>query len=369
MDQGELEAAKAAFQDADVNHSWDPYTLTSAMRLYGLLGNAQEAERLFQRVSAMGNTMSRTGDLRIRLQVDPQDSQAAAEIGQLQSELTAHGLANFSHQRSVSATCLNGADCICCTAQTVDGENGNGDGRGARHLFPYPRNLRREKSRLISTRNGVPTLQDTITVLRRGIPGTAMPAYDDLTDSQLRLLAEEVHALRRDGLREQYLEELAYYDDPVDDQDVKDFVVRMSTPGEVIEVPAMPPPTEASLRRGKELFIQQACHSCHGDDGRGLPNQVWYDERGFPVRTRDLAYEPLKGSQDAQAVYLRVAAGMPGTPHPANTTLDQQQLTDVVQYCLSLSREPKVHLTNFQRAELASGRDYVMSQTLPGDSQ
>ncbi len=84
------------------------------------------------------------------------------------------------------------------------------------------------------------------------------------------------------------------------------------------------------------------------------------------VRTRDLAQEPLKGSQDATAVYLRIAAGMPGTPHPANTTLSEQELTDVVHYCLSLSREPKRQLTDFQRAALATGRDYVGRRTLSG---
>ena len=41
--------------------------------------------------------------------------------------------------------------------------------------------------------------------------------------------------------------------------------------------------------------------------------------------------------------------------------LSERQLTDVVQFCLSLSREPKTALTDHQRAALATSRAYLAS--------
>ncbi len=289
MEQGNLVAAEQSFAAAQVQSSWDPNMLISAVRLYGLLSDAQQAEQLFQRVATVGNGVTRTGDLRIRLQLDPADQQAADEIAALQRDVQAKmrepagavaaALADLPEQRRLYM--LHCADCHA--------EDGSGDGRAARHLFPYPRNLRHERSRLVSTRNGVATLDDTLTVLRRGIPGTSMPAYDQLTEHELRLLAEEVHTLRRSGLRDQYLQELAYFEELVDEADVQQFVQRMSTPGEVIKVPTIGPATAASLEPGQQIYLQQACHSCHGEDGAGLANQQWYDGaawRSAPVTWR-----------------------------------------------------------------------------------
>jgi hypothetical protein len=52
---------------------------------------------------------------------------------------------------------------------------------------------------------------------------------------------------------------------------------------------------------------------------------------------------------------------MPGSPHPSCSDVSQQSLIDVVQYCLALSREPKLSLTDDQRATLATSRDYLAS--------
>ena len=364
MDQGDFPNAERWFERAGVQHARDPRFLMSALRLRGMQGKSPQAERLYQRIAAVGDRVTRTRDLRTRLALDPSDVAAAAEIEQLREDLSVEMTAldalptasATEDERSSPARRLFLLHCGAC-----HGPDGNGDGLAARHLFPPPRNLRWESSRLVSTNNGVPTLDDTVTVLQRGISGTSMPAYDDLNDDELRLLAEEVHRLRREGLREQLAGALALQGEEVVEDDVEESVDLLTSPGDAIVVPPIGPAAPSSLARGKEVYLELGCANCHGEDGAGDAGQIWHDERGFPVRARDLARESLKGGHDATSLYLRITAGMPGSPHPSSPGLSERQLTDVVQFCLSLSREPKTALTDHQRAALATSRAYLAS--------
>jgi mono/diheme cytochrome c family protein/Flp pilus assembly protein TadD len=364
MDRGDLPGAERWFERAGVAQARDPLLLMSAIRLLGIQGKSSEAELLFQRVAAVGDPITRARDLRVRLTLDPGDAAAAGELNRLMQQLrnemsspeNSPAKSSTQDERSSPGRRLFALHCGAC-----HGPEGDGNGLAEPHLFPPPRDIRSEPSRLVSTKNGVPTLEDTVAVLRRGIPGTSMPSYDDLTDDELRLLAEEVHRLRREGLHERLVSVLELQGEEVFEDDVRESVDLLTSPGEAIVVPPIGPAVPASLARGKEIYIEQGCASCHGEDGAGVADQIWCDERGFPVRARDLARELFKGGQDAASVYLRIAAGMPGTPHPASSGLPQQPLIDMVQFCLSLSLKPKKVLTDHQRASLATGRAYLVS--------
>lgn len=364
MDRGDFSSAQRWFDRAGLGKTRDPRFLISAVRLRGMQGKAPEAERLFQRIAAVGDRVTRTGDLRVKLAIDPGDAAAAAEIKQLFQSLSVEltlleALPTESaaeDRRSSPGRRLFVLHCGAC-----HGPQGDGGGLAARHLFPPPRDLRGETSRLVSTTNGVPTLDDTVTVLRRGIPGTSMPSHDDLDDDQLRLLAEEAHRLRRQGLRQRLVNELELHGEEVGEYDVEEYVDLLTSPGDVIVVPPIAPATASSLVRGKEIYQEMGCAFCHGEDGAGAAEQIWHDERGFPIRPRDLVRESFKGGRDGASVYLRIAAGMPGSPHPSSSGLSQRQLIDVAQFCLSLSRQPKKVLTDHQRAALATSRAYLAS--------
>lgn len=364
MDRGDLAGAERWFDRAGLAQTREPRFLMSALRLMGLQGKAAEAERLFQRVAALGDRVTRIRDLRQRLELHPDDTGAAAEIRRLTEELDAQMTSSevlatesaAEDEQSSPARRLFVLHCAAC-----HGAEGDGNGLGARHLFPRPRDLRWEFSRLVSTDNGVPTLDDTVAVLRRGVPGTSMPAYDDLEEDELRLLAEEVHRLRREGLRERLIHVLELQGEEVIEDDVEESVDLLTSPGNAIEVPPIGPATPSSLVRGKETYVEVGCTKCHREDGAGVAGEVWHDERGFPVRARDLACESFKGGQDATSVYLRIVAGMPGSPHPATSGLSPERLAEVVQFCLSLSREPKQAFTDHQRAALSTSRAYLAS--------
>ena len=106
------------------------------------------------------------------------------------------------------------------------------------------------------------------------------------------------------------------------------------------------------------MYIELGCNKCHGDDGIGATDMLPVDDKRLAARPRDLVHEPFKGGSEPESIYLRIAVGMPGSPHPAAGNLAQQQLIDVVQYCRSLSQDPKRLLTNHQQAILATSRAY-----------
>src|SRR4029453_6758996 len=72
----------------------------------------------------------------------------------------------------------------------AQGPRGKGDGPGipAALLRPAPRDFTSGKYQIRSTATGaLPTDDDVKNVIHRGIPGTAMPAFKDVTDVEKNL--------------------------------------------------------------------------------------------------------------------------------------------------------------------------------------
>ena len=70
------------------------------------------------------------------------------------------------------------------------GEKGDGEGYATPHLFPRPRNFTAGKFKVRTTPNGaLPTHQDLVNIIRRGMPYTSMPAWPNLSDQQVSDLA------------------------------------------------------------------------------------------------------------------------------------------------------------------------------------
>ncbi len=70
------------------------------------------------------------------------------------------------------------------------GDKGDGEGYAAPHLRPRPRNFTTGKFKIRSTPNGaLPTHQDLVNIIRRGMPYTSMPAWPNLADQEVSDLA------------------------------------------------------------------------------------------------------------------------------------------------------------------------------------
>ena len=70
------------------------------------------------------------------------------------------------------------------------GEKGDGEGYAAAHLRPRPRNFTSGKFKIRTTPSGaLPTHQDLVNVIRRGMPYTSMPAWPNFSDEEVADLA------------------------------------------------------------------------------------------------------------------------------------------------------------------------------------
>jgi mono/diheme cytochrome c family protein len=191
-----------------------------------------------------------------------------------------------------------------------------------------------------------------------------MPSWRHLPVEQRSLLVDEVLRLFREGIRDKYLqvlkdeqgltpEEIAA---PEVQQDIADVVGSLVTPEPPLALADLGAGDAAAVARGKELYVKQGCHSCHGNEGKGDGVQQMFDETGIPTRPRDLTRGIYKGGYDAVSLYRRIYHGMPGTPMPTSQALSVQQIGDMVHFLRSLSTEEQRAAAVIERRQLKAQR-------------
>lgn len=230
----------------------------------------------------------------------------------------------------------------------------NGDGRGVAQLTLKARHFGFDKFKFASTRNGVPTDDDLRGLIRRGLPGSPMPAFDagKLTDDELAAVIGHVRTLTQRGAFERLVAKAKKEaDEEGETFDLGKVAAKLSqqaaaatVPGEPLSVPAFDAATAAALDHGKQLFMTTGgCAACHGPTGKGDGPQAaqLVNEDKTPNRPRDLTSGLFKGGRDPGHVYARVTLGIPGTPMPAApNTLQPKDIQALVAYVLSLSPDP-----------------------------
>lgn len=315
--------------------------LISASIAASLAGEPRVANKMIERNDRLSFEMVRRYDLQLRLMMDPQNRQAAAALQQLAMDDAEPENLNAESP----APTLYAQHCSVC-----HGSDGRADGRASRHLFPPARNFRAERFRLVSGEKGIVTLADIESVIANGIPGTSMPAFQELRPGERRELAERVLDLHREGLRERYRETLEAAGEEVDAHEVEEYVRRLTTADPLVVAPSEGELSDDAVTRGAEIYQRRGCIQCHGAAGRpDAADPPLYDESGRPSWPRDLVYDPYKGGQSSDAIGRRLKLGMPGTPHPANLDLSDADLQALIAYCRSLGDSPKQPLTNYLR--------------------
>ena len=200
------------------------------------------------------------------------------------------------------------------------GEKGDGEGDAAPHLNPKPRNFTSGKYKVRTTPTGaLPTHQDLVNIIRRGMPYTSMPAWPSLSDQQVSDLA-------------QFLKTFS-----------ADFTKAENVP-QAISLPSAPAVTNESVALGKKLYEETGCVKCHGTLGRGdgpsAPTLV--DDWGHPIRPADLAQRwTFRGGASREDIYRTMSTGFNGTPMPGfgDDALKPEQKWAIADFIASLSAE------------------------------
>ena len=226
---------------------------------------------------------------------------------------------------------LFGKYCAIC-----HGEKGDGAGKFAYLMNPRPRNFRQGDFKLSTTRNQIPTDDDLVRAIGRGMPGSAMPPWDHLPPTDLAALAKRVRQFHVEGT-EAKLQEWVKEGSMAQEQVAKALRER-TEPDEPLMVPPEPPFGEIRWFRGRRLYLEN-CASCHGADGNPVPEEVKFDAEGYPVPPRSFVNGIFKGGSDGHHLYARILKGMRGTPMPASEGVyTGHELWDVIHYVQSLAR-------------------------------
>ncbi len=196
------------------------------------------------------------------------------------------------------------------------GEKGDGEGYAAPHLRPRPRNFTTAKFKVRTTPNGsLPTHQDLVNIIRRGMPYTSMPAWPNLADQEVSDLAYFITTLS------------------------PDFSNAANVP-KPVPLPSAPAATKESIELGTKLYEENGCVKCHGTVGRGdgpsAPTLV--DDWGHAIRPADLTQRwTLRGGSSREDIFRTMSTGLNGTPMPSYLeALQPEQRWAITDFIVSL---------------------------------
>jgi DMSO reductase family type II enzyme heme b subunit len=195
------------------------------------------------------------------------------------------------------------------------GFDGKGEGIAAPFLDPRPRDFTRGLYKIRSTPGGtLPTDDDLFKIVTEGMPGTSMPGWNTLPERERRAVV----------------------------QYIKNFSDRFKTDGagKPIQVGKEVGASKESLDKGRQLYQDLECFSCHGKEGRadGASAPTLKDDWGNKTRPADLTKRwNYRGGSTAKAIYVRFNTGIAGTPMPAySDSIDAEQSWHLSNYVVSL---------------------------------
>src|SRR2546429_869458 len=208
--------------------------------------------------------------------------------------------------------------CLLC-----HGEKGDGKGASAELLVPKPRDFTKGLYKIRSTANKTPSDQDLFRIITDGMPGTSMPSWAVLPDKDRHHLVA-------------YLKTFA-------PEVFKEAPKKLELPKDVAS-------SEASIKRGKEMFEAIRCHRCHGTEGRGDgPSRAELkDEWGHPIAPANLTKRwTFRGGASRTEIATRLAAGVLGTPMPAfiDSVEKPEDIWHLTNYILSLGPDSPGYAT------------------------
>ena len=194
-----------------------------------------------------------------------------------------------------SALTLEGRGIYRSACAPCHGLRGDGQGPAARSINPKPRDFTAGVFKLRTTPSGaLPTDSDLFRTISEGVPGTWMPAWEELLSENQRwaVLA--------------YLKTL-----------VPDYQLEFAEE-EPIDLPGGAQPG-ANAEEGRFVYLALKCWDCHGMKGRGdgPAAGTLEDDLGRSISPYDFTRGDYKGGGRPTDLYRTLRTGLSGTPMPA----------------------------------------------------
>jgi DMSO reductase family type II enzyme heme b subunit len=197
------------------------------------------------------------------------------------------------------------------------GVKGDGKGPAAELLDPKPRDFTSGVYKVRTSANKVPSDQDLFRLVTNGMPGTSMPPWEVLPEKDRWNVVAYIKTFAADKFKE--------------------APKKLDLPKEVAS-------SDASIKRGKEMFEAIECHKCHGLAGRadGPSRPELKDDWGNPIAPANLTKRwTFRGGPGRTDIALRLAGGVLGTPMPAflDSVEKPEDIWHLTNYILSLGPE------------------------------
>lgn len=178
------------------------------------------------------------------------------------------------------------------------GVKGNGAGEAAVFLNPRPRDFTSGIYKFRTSPLGtLPSDQDLMMTISKGIPSTSMPSFADVPEQERFAIVQYIKSFSKAwDAKENFGVPVQGSAFPAEDfQDYKKFIAR--------------------AERGKKLFVESCvlCHGVHGKgDGEGSVDLV--DDWNNPIRPANLTKLTIKGGKSVKDIYRTLLVGVNGTP-------------------------------------------------------
>jgi len=234
-----------------------------------------------------------------------------------------------------AALSTRGEDLYLQHCSVCHGSRGRGDGPAAPHLFPPARQFNSARFRLVSAENGAPFDSDLVATLKRGVPGSAMPAWNWMAETDLAALAAHVRSLAIEGSALDIAAEARAEGDSLSPTEAQRIARDRMTPDRpiVAEAQESTPADASTLARGQRVYLER-CAQCHASDGSGDRSPRPNDD-GTLNWARDFTAGFLKGGDSTGALACRIRAGIPGSAMPPQV-LDRADESALISYVQSL---------------------------------
>ncbi len=246
------------------------------------------------------------------------------------------------------------------------GEQGDGLGKFAYLMNPRPRNFKQGDFKLATTANLIPSDEDLLRTISRGMPGSAMPPWGHLPNSDLLSLVKFVRQIHVGAVREKFAKDVA--EGKMKQAELEPLVAERTQPGLALAVAAEPAFDDLRWFRGRKIYLE-GCASCHGVEGHPVPEAVKYDAEGFPVPPRSFVNGIFKGGMEGHQLYSRIAKGLRGTPMPAyETAFPPEDIWNLVHYVQSLARAGAQDRAQLRQGILVAANTYGALPATPTDA-